>query len=96
MLELGEFAPQAHYEIGQAAAGAADILLAYGENSEEYVRGAKAAGMDNARCFPTHEALTEALRETVRPQDTLLVKGSRGMKMERVLQLLFDKSKIGG
>ncbi len=96
MLELGDFAPQAHYEIGQAAAGAADILLAYGENSEEYVRGAKAAGMDNARCFPTHEALTEALRETVRPQDTLLVKGSRGMKMERVLQLLFDKSKIGG
>lgn len=96
MLELGDFAPQAHYEIGQIAAGAADILLAYGENSEEYVRGAKAAGLDNARCFPTHEALTESLRETVRPQDTLLVKGSRGMKMERVLQLLFDKSKIGG
>ncbi|MGM9554732.1 MAG: UDP-N-acetylmuramoyl-tripeptide--D-alanyl-D-alanine ligase [Faecousia sp.] len=96
MLELGDFAPQAHYEIGQAAANAADILLAYGANSEEYVRGAKAAGMNAARCFPTHEALTEALRGTVRPQDTLLVKGSRGMKMERVLQLLFDKSKIGG
>lgn len=96
MLELGDFAPQAHFEVGQAAAGAADILLAYGANGEEYVRGAQAAGMEDARCFPTHEALTEALCEAVRPQDTLLVKGSRGMKMERVLQLLFDESKIGG
>lgn len=90
MLELGDFAPQAHYEIGQAAAHAADILLAYGENCEEYVHGARAAGLDDACCFPTHEALVEALRGTVRPQDTLLVKGSRGMRMERVLRLLFD------
>ena len=96
MLELGDFAAQAHYEVGRAAASAADALFAYGGNSAEYVRGAKDAGMGEARCFPTHEALTEALRGAVRPQDTLLVKGSRGMKMERVLQLLFDESKIGG
>ena len=47
--------------------------------------------MAQAQSFATHEALVEALRETVRPGDTLLVKGSRGMKMERVLDLLFNE-----
>lgn len=96
MLELGDYAPQAHFEIGQAAAQAADALFAYGANSEAYVRGAQSAGLEAAASYPTHEALTEALRAWVRPNDTLLVKGSRGMKMERVLRLLFNESKFGG
>ena len=96
MLELGGFAPQAHYEIGQAAAETADVLFAYGANSEAYVAGAKAAGMAEAESFPSHAALAEALRRTLRPSDTLLVKGSRGMQMERVLALLYNEGKIGG
>ena len=91
MLELGDFAPQAHFEVGQAAAQSADALFAYGACSGEYVRGAQSAGMAQAQCFATHEALVQALRKTIRPGDTLLVKGSRGMKMERVLSLLFNE-----
>ena len=91
MLELGDYAPQAHFEVGQAAAQSADALFAYGACSGEYVRGAQTSGMAQAQSFATHEALVEALRETVRPGDTLLVKGSRGMKMERVLGLLFNE-----
>ncbi len=96
MLELGEFAPQAHYEAGRLAAHCADELLAYGACSEEYVRGAKDAGMERAQCFATHEELASTLRQRLKPGDALLCKGSRGMKMERVLQLLWNESEIGG
>lgn len=88
MLELGDFAPKEHYEVGQEAAKVADLLFAYGKNSEQYVLGAKAAGMMYAERFETHEALADALKRALQSEDTLLVKGSRGMKMERVLQLL--------
>ena len=87
MLELGDHAPLAHYEVGKAAAQCADLLFAYGAHAEEYVRGAEEAGIP-AQLYPTHEALTEALCRTAKPGDVLLVKGSRGMRMERVLELL--------
>ncbi|MBO2526733.1 MAG: UDP-N-acetylmuramoyl-tripeptide--D-alanyl-D-alanine ligase [Clostridiales bacterium] len=95
MLELGAFAPQAHYLVGREVAATADMLFAYGKNSEEYIRGALEAGLKTARKFDTHEALTAALQAVLQPGDTLLVKGSRGMKMERVLQSL-DTGEIGG
>lgn len=91
MLELGDFAPELHFEVGKKAAEAADLLFAYGQNSQEYVRGAESQGMKNAWHFPTHEALARSLKEKALPGDTILVKGSRGMRMERVLQLLDTK-----
>ncbi len=88
MLELGDFAPTAHYEIGLEAAKTADLLFAYGPLGEEMVRGA--AGMAYAQHFDTHEALVCALKNVLQPGDSLLIKGSRGMHMEKVLQLLFE------
>ena len=88
MLELGPLAPQAHYRVGTLAAQTADVLFAYGANSEQTVRGALDAGMKNAKYFESHEKLAQALKAELRAGDNLLVKGSRGMKMERVLQLL--------
>ena len=95
MLELGSLAPQAHYLVGKETAKAADLLFAYGGYSEEYVRGASEEGIEFARTFDTHEELTAALQAAMLPGDTVLFKGSRGMKMERVLQNL-DTSEIGG
>lgn len=91
MLELGEFAPEAHYNVGQKAAEICQMLLAYGANSGEYVRGAMDGGLKAAQVFADHASLAEALSKELRPGDCLLVKGSRGMKMERVLQLLFHE-----
>ena len=88
MLELGDYAAKEHYEVGRESAKTADLLFAYGANSDQYVLGAKEAGMTQAWCFESHEALVDALKKAVQPGDTLLVKGSRGMKMERVLRLL--------
>ena len=95
MLELGDYAQKEHYLVGKEAAKAADMLFAYGSCSEEYVRGALEEGLQYARKFDTHEELTAALQAALRPGDTVLFKGSRGMKMERVLQNL-DPSEIGG
>ncbi len=87
MLELGDYAPTAHYEVGKEAARTADFLFAYGPLGEEMVRGADS--MAYARHFMTHEELVSSLKEELQTGDSLLVKGSRGMHMEKVLQLLF-------
>ncbi len=89
MLELGDYGPTAHYEIGVEVAKTADLLFAYGPLGEEMIRGAES--MSYARHFLTHEELVTELRKELRPGDSLLVKGSRGMHMEKVLQLLFAK-----
>lgn len=89
MLELGDYGPIAHYEIGEETAKAADLLFAYGPLGEEMVRGAEA--MAYAEHFMSHEALVTELKKELRPGDSLLIKGSRGMHMEKVLQLLFTK-----
>ena len=96
MLELGAYAPQAHYEVGAYAVGRTELLYAYGDNSEQYVRGAKENGLTRAEKFDTHEALYAALRRELHPEDTVLLKGSRGMHMERVLDLFTEESKNGG
>ena len=65
----------------------ADLFFAYGPLGKEMVRGAEA--MAYAKHFATHEELVASLKEELQPGDSLLVKGSRGMHMEKVLQLLF-------
>ena len=91
MLELGDFAPELHAGVGREAAKAAELLLAYGPCSESYVQGAHEAGLAGAQAFATHDALVAALEETCRAGDTLLFKGSRGMRMERALALFLGE-----
>lgn len=88
MLELGDHALAAHFRVGRQVAETAQLLFAYGTNGEDYVRGAQAAGLMEAWHFDSHEALAEALLARLQPGDTLLLKGSRGMRMERVLPFL--------
>lgn len=96
MLELGDFAPQAHYDVGAYAAERAEQLYVYGDNSENYVRGAAEHGLTCAKQYDTHEALCTALLSALQAGDTVLIKGSRGMRMERVLERLTEESKNGG
>lgn len=91
MLELGPRSEALHSELGAFIAGQpVDLLLLYGPLSEATRRGALAAGMPAERAlhFPTREALAALLRERLAPRDHLLVKGSRGMAMEKVIALV--------
>ena len=88
MLELGDHAAEAHRQVGQRVAQTAQLLFTYGEHRENYLLGA--AGMGYAEGFASHEELVQALLKQVQPEDCLLFKGSRGMHMERALQLFID------
>ena len=91
MLELGEIALRSHREVGEkAAASGVDLLLAWGELSREAVLGAQAAGMAEARFFPEKEDLTRELAALVRAGDLVWFKASRGMKLEEVIQGLYQ------
>jgi UDP-N-acetylmuramoyl-tripeptide--D-alanyl-D-alanine ligase len=90
MLELGEWTGRWHREVGVLAAKNADRLILVGELSRETAAGAVDAGMATAAISwveSHHEALV-LLRDLVRPGACILVKGSRGMRMEAVSNAL--------
>lgn len=86
MLELGESSAELHREVGAFAASYCDSLIVLGPDSKEIAAGATAAGIPTSRIFlcSDHDAATYELLRTVHPGDRLLIKGSRGMKMEKI------------
>lgn len=90
MLELGASSVMEHMEIGRAAARAKlDMLLAYGENASYYIAGADEIGGIETRLFDDKAELAKALREIIRKGDICWVKGSRGMQLEDMLNVLY-------
>jgi UDP-N-acetylmuramoyl-tripeptide--D-alanyl-D-alanine ligase len=89
MLELGEGSAEAHRQVGaHAAALGVDRLLGVGPLSEHTVAGARAAGLRRAESCRTTAEAALVLAETLRPEDVVLVKGSRGMHMEEIVRQL--------
>jgi len=89
MFELGKQADKAHRSLGEAAAAAAvDALYLLGERAAEVRKGALRGGLRREQIVlgRDHAGLARLLRERLKKGDWLLVKGSRGMKMEKVLQ----------
>ena len=87
MLELGVNTEAEHYKIGRIAAEKADFLFAYGPTSERMLNGAVTGGMaGKARAFTDRDRLIQILKLTAQPGDVLLFKGSRGMRMELILE----------
>ncbi len=93
MLELGMCAAAEHYRVGRIAAEKADMVFAYGPNSDRVVSGALTGGMPCSRteAFKDRDALVAALKRVIKPGDVLLFKGSHGMHMELVLEKLTAK-----
>jgi UDP-N-acetylmuramoyl-tripeptide--D-alanyl-D-alanine ligase len=90
MLELGAAGPQLHREVGQAAAGCVDQLLLLGELAVETAAAARHAGLANGQITIAvdHKQLIDRLLQIVQPGDRVLVKGSRGMAMEKICAAL--------
>ena len=88
MLELGASAEALHKQIGKAAAGCrVDILLTYGKLSHATY---EAATTPTKSHFELKPVLIKFLTEIVAAGDVVLIKGSRGMKMEEVVAALND------
>jgi UDP-N-acetylmuramoyl-tripeptide--D-alanyl-D-alanine ligase len=91
MLELGAASVQEHRNLGRLAARLGlDYLVIYGDFRLEVVAGAQEGGMSAARIFPILRQSDGArvLKELLEPGDWLLVKGSRSMHMEGLVDLL--------
>jgi len=88
MLELGDHAERAHEEIGSAAGKTADVLIALGEYAPRMVQSARRAGLSTERAFVVEgaEQAVAALTPLLGPQTQVLVKGSRGMRLERIVE----------
>lgn len=90
MLELGAGSEQAHREVGRAVPGAADLLITVGERARSIADGAREAGMDEQAIVvcQTNDDASACLLAAAQPGDAILIKGSRGMKMEDIVVAL--------
>lgn len=92
MLELGDHATDLHRACGRAAqaAGVDVLIVAGGKPARAMADEARAAGMDARSVVVADDkvAAGEALRQVVRPGDLVLVKGSRGIGLDKVVDML--------
>jgi UDP-N-acetylmuramoyl-tripeptide--D-alanyl-D-alanine ligase len=91
MLELGPNAAQMHEEVGGfLARQGIDQLVACGVLGRSLAKGAKNAGLDQSRIIevPDARAAADAVKTLVKPGDAVLIKASRGMKLELVADAL--------
>jgi UDP-N-acetylmuramoyl-tripeptide--D-alanyl-D-alanine ligase len=98
MLELGPGAPQLHLDVGQAAAHlGVDHLVAVGELARGFLRGARQAGMADRQLVaaPDPAAAAREVAARTKPGDWVLVKASRGMRLETVIEELRRLAEAG-
>lgn len=89
MLELGSVSEEAHLHVGEEVAEHGfTALVTRGEMGEFIAKGAENKGMTAVYRCASHEDAAEKLHELLQPGDTLLFKGSRGMAMEKIIDLL--------
>jgi len=92
MRELGATSAQLHREAGKCTAetGKIDWVVGVEGDATQIVEGAVAAGVPRAqtKMFASSEEAAKFLADFVAPGDLLLVKGSRGVKMERIVESL--------
>ena len=94
MLELGSASSEGHRVVGEAAARTADWLVVIGQGAAGIVEGALAAGMDPAHValLPDRDAALEFLPPRLRDGDVVLLKASRGIGLEQVVEGLAPDS----
>lgn len=89
MLEQGEFAPDLHASVGEAAAALGiDLLCAVGPLARHIYEGAKKAGNIQVVYYETKEAWMQNKEQFLQDEDTLLFKASRGMHFEEMVEEL--------
>lgn len=90
MLELGSFAAEGHQMVGRRAADVADVLITVGELGALVGQEALADGKDAEAVFLArdNDDAIKKLRTILRPGDCVLVKGSRGMQMEQIVEAI--------
>ena len=89
MLELGDYAASAHTQAGECCAKSrVDFLLTVGKLAENMAKGAMALGMSSCKSVNTTEEAADFLKKYLHKGDAVLIKGSRGMHCDKIIQEL--------
>jgi UDP-N-acetylmuramoyl-tripeptide--D-alanyl-D-alanine ligase len=96
MLELGSAEQCAHAEIGEAAPGKVDLLVAVGKRAQWIAAAARAAGMPAAAVYAVADvdAALSLVAQLLASGDILLIKGSRAMELNRLVEDLLAQSPV--
>ncbi|PMQ01587.1 MAG: UDP-N-acetylmuramoyl-tripeptide--D-alanyl-D-alanine ligase [Dictyoglomus sp. NZ13-RE01] len=94
MLELGDYSLELHRQIILKALERTDLLFLYGEEMEKALASLKEKLESDRKiyCEKDFQALLEMILNEIRENDLILVKGSRGMKMENFVKYLEEKN----
>jgi UDP-N-acetylmuramoyl-tripeptide--D-alanyl-D-alanine ligase len=88
MLELGSSSASLHRDAGKALGPRVDLLLGVGALANEIALGASSLPPQAKKIFETSIELAATISSLVKSHDAVLVKGSRGVRMERVVEAL--------
>jgi UDP-N-acetylmuramoyl-tripeptide--D-alanyl-D-alanine ligase len=90
MLELGEFEERGHRMVGARAAQVVDLLITVGERAKWIAKEARSAQLSENQVvvLGNGDEVIEYLDEKVGEGDVVLVKGSRGMRLDRIVTAL--------
>ena len=90
MFEMGEHTEYGHRLVGKSAIDNTDLLVAIGKDAIFMCDEAKSLGFDesNIYYFNTKEEAIEKIDELVKKDDVVLVKASRGMELEKIVEYL--------
>ncbi|MGI6485032.1 MAG: UDP-N-acetylmuramoyl-tripeptide--D-alanyl-D-alanine ligase [Tepidanaerobacteraceae bacterium] len=90
MLELGDYSEAAHFSIGNYVSDKTDLLVAVGKYSKYLAEGALKGRLkkQNIHVFNTPEEGLKHVGDLVKESDVILIKASRGLRLERFVQLL--------
>lgn len=94
MLELGPYERGGHEMVGLRAAQVVNILLTLGERAHQIADAARRAGMKKSSVleFNEFEALMDWLKTNLTKEDAVLIKGSHGLRMDRIASMLEARS----
>ena len=89
MKELGEDSEQMHYETGKLASELVDVLICIGNEAKNIQNGAMESELKiQTAHFDTNERAVAELKNILRKDDTILIKGSHSMKLSQITEFL--------
>ncbi len=94
MLELGNYSSSAHQLVGkEVAKSKIDYLLVIGERAQDIIQGAKSSGLSDNKIFYFDKInkVEQFLQKRIKAGDIILVKGSQGMRMEKIVKEIMSE-----
>ena len=93
MLELGELGPALHESVGQfLGRSGIDYVVTVGKLAEYIAQGAEETGVPESHCCANQAEAQIVLSKLIQPSTTFLVKASRGMKFEHLVEFLVEST----